>query len=204
MARVKKLPPPAGGSIEHPIDGVASDNSGINPQVMKMTGHQSEEEMAASLPTDTIAAQPEEDRPKRKRRSKEEIAASRGEVNPTADPLLADPRYMKAISHASAFGAGKSIKGGFKIAGKIAHKPEIALDREEEEEVDLFFYAMSKRRALADPFATWWGSLLYFTVMMATLIGSRFAMMQGDHFQKQLAKAFGFGEKEETVVEAKE
>lgn len=187
--------PPSGGAVQ------AAETGSVNPQVMRMTGHGSEEEMASSLPTNTMELAADET-PKRKRRSKAEMAA--GKETPSVDPLLDDRRYQAAIAKASAFGTAKGIKSGFRIAGKIANDESLSLDGEEEKDLDDFFYALSKRRALADPFATWYGTLLYFFVMMATLIGSRFATVKGASFQKSLAEMFGFGEKEKPEGEPKE
>lgn len=189
MPRGKKLPPPAGGAIV--------DDTPVNPQVLRMTGHQSESEMVDSLPTDTRAtSEDDEIKPKRTYRK-------RKVQEPEIDPFMSDKQYRRAVGKATFLGAPKGVKGGFKIASKIAHDPDIALDVEEEEDVDDFFYAFAMRRSLGDPFERWWTALLYFMVMMATFIGTRFARSQGEGLQKEIAKWFGYKKDEEEEAKGK-
>jgi hypothetical protein len=171
----------------------------VRTQVKTMTGFGSEAEMAASLPENTITGGegPEltpTGRIKRKLGPRASTIAARGVQE---DPLLQDRRYVRAVGKATFFGAPKAVKGAFSVAATIAEQPAIALDEEETEDVDDFFYALSKRRTLGDPFATWYGSLLYFLAMLGTLIGTRFANAKGQNFQKSLAKMFGYGKDED-------
>jgi hypothetical protein len=176
--------PPAGGSVQ--------PGEGVRPQVMQMTGHATEEEMISSLPENTNQPTGDDDAPRRTRRPRQPRP-----VEPEADPLATDKRYQRAVGNGTFLGAPKIVKGGFSIAAKIADKEEIALNEDEAEEVDDYFYALSKRHPLGDPFATWYMSLLYFVAMIATLVGTRFAQAQGDEFQTRLARLFGYGPKEE-------
>lgn len=193
MPKLKKTPPAEGGAVTATLPGE------VNPQIKAMTGHTSEEDMLSTLPENTNAPGEDGDKPRRKRRSKSEMAAARGgEATPAGavDPLLADKRYQRALGKATFFGAPKMIKGGFSIAAEVAGKDEVALTSDENEDVEDFFYALSKRRSVGDPFALWYTSLLYFVAMLAGLIGSRVAAMQGDNIQKRLAKMFGYGAEE--------
>lgn len=187
--RANGAPPTAGGAV--------AEKPRVNLQVQQMTGHQSEEEMVASLPTDTAApVEGESETPTRKRRKKRTISPVATDV----DPLANDVIYQRAIRKSTFMGAPKGVKGAFKVASKITSKPSIALDHNEEEDVDDYFYALSKRRAVFDPFETWWTSLLYFIVMMATLIGTRFAQAQGEGMQKAIAEWFGYSKKDAEEV----
>lgn len=189
MGRNKKEQPPAGGAVTEPVS-----NSAVNPMVHKMTGHETEEEMANSLPTNTVTTEAGDDKPARKpRRSKAEMEAGRAKVLSPDAALMEDKRYARAVGKATFFGAPKAVKGGFHLAANMANNPEIELNSGENEDIEDFFYALSKRRAVFDPYATWWTSLLYFLAMIGTLIGTRFVKAQGEDFQKSLAKAFGFG-----------
>lgn len=190
--RASQGAPPPGGAIQ---DAAPK----INPQVQQMTGHASEDEMVSSLPSDTNTEDNASPDKQARRRRKVKTPPP---VAPTPEQQLAnDPRYQRAIAKATFLGAPKGVKGAFSLAAKIADKPTIALDHNEQEDVDDYFYALSKRRAMFDPFATWWSSLLYFAVMLATLIGTRFAQAQGEQLQKKLAEFFGYGKKGEEVAE---
>jgi hypothetical protein len=175
----------------------------IREPIKQMTGHANEEEMAASLPENTMTATPEEDRPRRKRRSKEEMAAARGESAPApmadGDPLLNDPLYQKYMKDFQAFGGGGAVKGAFNIGAPVFKASP--LDEKEEKKVDGFFYCASKRFNFGDPFKNWFTASILFVGMLSSFIVSRVVEVKGNEIQEHFARLFGMKKEEEEEKE---
>lgn len=165
----------------------------VREQVKTMSGFNSEEEMLSSLPESTITALPTDEAPRRRRRTKAEMEALRAGEGSAPDPLLSDRRYQRAVGKGTFYGAPRIVKSGFSLAATIAKQDKIRLDDAETEDVEDFFYAVSKRHPFGDPFATWYGCLFLFLALMGALVGKRFAEAKGESFQKSLAKFFGYG-----------
>jgi hypothetical protein len=86
-----------------------------------------------------------------------------------SDNLMDDPRYVKAIQGLNFFGAPRMLKRGFKTGATILKDPEIALSQEEEENVDNYFYALSKHMNF-DPMATIIGRAILLILLLGELI----------------------------------
>ena len=72
----------------------------VRPQIKEMVSPGSDENFEKSLPASTAGSGEVAEvgeKPKRKRRTKEEILASRGEVAPEVDPNMSDPRYARIV-----------------------------------------------------------------------------------------------------------
>jgi hypothetical protein len=112
------------------------------PQITQMLSPEDEKSFEDSLPVSTATT--EDEKPRKKRRTKEEMAASRGEV---IQPGPVDKRLERAKAKFASLGAGSSIKATFKGFGK-------PLTDDESEDVDDFFYLMSSKGSL-DPSQSW-------------------------------------------------
>jgi len=171
----------------------------VREQVKQMSGHQTEEEMAASLPINTMALDATETAPvaRRKRRTKEEMARARGELPAgSPDPLMADPVYRKAIQDMQGFGGASLVKGGFDVAAlAITHDPAMKLQETEEERLDGYFYVMSKKYNVLDPSNHWFTMALYFFGLLGSFIFTRVAHKKGNEMIDSLTRWFS-GEKE--------
>ena len=196
MPRLKKDAPPAGGAVTEPV----------REQIKKMSGSQSEQEMADALPTDTMQAPlpgmedlTSTGRPRRPRGPNKPRGAPMEEV----DPLMLDPRYKKAIERMRSAGISKTVKGGFAGAAVMTKDPDWKLDEEEGEEVDDFSYVVSKKYPLMDPSRHWISMILYFVALIGTLIFKRAAKMKAESWMKKLSEWFG-GEEEELDAQEKE
>lgn len=178
-----------------PPTTAAPNTEPVRPQIKQMTGFKSAEEMAASLPTDTMTSAPEE-RPRKYTRKPKQEEAPR-------DPLLDDPRYKKAIASMQGFGGPKIVKGGFSAVALATSEPAIALNGEEGEQLDDFFYVLGKRYQALDPSGHWFTMLLYFLSMLGTFIFTRVMSSKGNSLQKQLAQWFGGKDEDEKEEESK-
>jgi hypothetical protein len=189
----KKTPPPDGGSVQ--------TESPISASVSRMSGFSSEQEMKDSLPDSTLTSEPDE-KPRRKRRTKEEILAAKGgagNIAIDADPNMSDPVYRKAVEKMRSAGISTTVKSGFKTAAIATNDANWELDDEEIDDIDGFSYVMSKKFPLMDPTRHWISMLLYFVALMGTMIFKR-AVLSGEDsflgkFTADFKKAFGFGEK---------
>lgn len=112
------------------------------PQITQMLAPEDEKSFEDSLPQSTATM--EDKKPRQKRRTKEEMAASRGEV---ISPGPVDKRLERAKAKFASLGAGSSIKATFKGFDK-------PLTDDESEDVDDFFYLMSSKGSL-DPSQSW-------------------------------------------------
>jgi hypothetical protein len=130
-----------------------------NDQITNILAPGDEESFSESLPESTATM--ETDKPKRKRRTRAEIDAANGEL----DPLMSDARYKQAVGNMAGFGGARVIKTLAKLTGK-------PLDAEEEQDVDDLFYVIAKRSKL-DPGASWTVLIIYAVFLVLRLIGVR-------------------------------
>lgn len=180
--------PAEGGAVTH----VAEE---VRPQIHQMTGHGSEEEMAESLPENTM--QPVvDDKPKRKRRSKEEMAASRGEssapMGSTDDPLMADARYRKCVEKMRGKTLTTTVEKGFEVAAAATKDRDWLLEKDEVEEVDDVSYVLAKRYPVLDPTNHWLSMAVYSLAILGGLIFKRAGKAAvGGWLQKLMASLGG-------------
>jgi hypothetical protein len=147
--KTTKEQPAAGGAVREPIKDMLAPGS--------------EDDFKESLPEQTVSedpSSPEETKVRKKRRSKEEMAAARGE---SAAPV--DKRLERAKSKASGLGGAALVESGFKIAGK-------PLDDEEKQDVEDQFYLIAVKSGI-DPSGSWLFVALYTIALLARLILSR-------------------------------
>lgn len=192
----------------------------VREPIKQMTGFSSAEEMADALPENTMQPLFDEGegtpRQRRKRRSKEEMAAfrrSQGIPDPYApsspamagtDDLMSDPRYRKAVEKMRTAGMTNTIDSGFSTAALITQDEEWKLQKEEREDVDDFSYVVSKKFPILDPTAHWFSMLIYFFAMMGTLIFKRAAKMNAETWMKKLHDMFVGEDVEKTAQEIAE
>lgn len=141
-----------------------------NPQIVNMLSPEAEPEFLESLtPADTVS----DDKPARKPRAdKGKPRTVRKPVELENDPLLARARRK--------FGA----LGGSAAFKKFFSMIEKPLDSQEEEDVDDYFYLLSKKAAI-DPSESWIAMILCAAILVFRLVGTR-TKVAGE-----LAKAFG-------------
>jgi hypothetical protein len=179
------------GTVMPPSEPKPSDT--VRNEVKRMSGHATEEEMAAGLPENTMAlAEPEmaTGKPKRK-------YAKRGaQAEASADPNLSDPRYVKALADMQAFGGASIVKGGFDVAAIAMHDEKMKLQSDEEGRLDGYFYVMSKKYNVLDPSNHWFTMALYFFGLLGSFIFTRVAHKKGNSMIDQFTRWFG-GEKAE-------
>lgn len=181
--------------FEPPAEGASNGTSApVRVQIKQMTGHANEEEMAASLPTNTMETPV--DAPKRAYRKKTEAAVDR-------DPNMDDPVFVESLKKLQGYGVPRLVKGAFAVAEKAMDKDDIRLNRTEEGEVDAYFYVLSKKYGGLDPSKHWLSMLFYFTGMIGSFIVSR-VMENSESFQMTMGKFFNKEEEPEPVTETKE
>lgn len=152
---------------EKPAEGAAvgGGQGEVRGPIKDMLAGGSEDDFKDSLPEQTSSedagGSPEEQAPRRKRRSKAEIAAAKGE-GPQA-PV--DKRLERAKAKASGLGGAALVKSGFQISGK-------PLDDTEAEDVDDQFYLIAQKAGI-DPSGSWLFVALYTLALLARLILSR-------------------------------
>lgn len=194
--------PAEGGSIG---GGEASPSTSINDQIKQMTGFASPEEMAESLPENTMTAPIEEDRPRKKRRTKEEMAASRGESTSTTvelDPLMQDERYKKIVEKMRGKTLTTTVVKGFDVAAKATEDPEWHLEKDEVGEVDDISYILAKRYPVLDPTNHWLSMAVYSLAVLGGLIFKRAGKAAvGSGIQKLMAMLGGDEEEAEPKKE---
>jgi hypothetical protein len=168
----------------------------VRDEVKRMSGFSSEDDMKASLRSDTNQPTGDE-KPKRARRTKAEMEATRTAT--VADPNMADPRYKEAIAKMNAFGGPKLISGTFAAVGVAMGDRAIPLNTEEKADVDDYFYVLSKKYNVLDPTRHWITMAVYFFGMLGSFILTRVLGSKGNSLSKQIASWFGGEEtKEET------
>lgn len=186
---------PATGAAVQPADGV-------RPQVKQMSGHANEEEMIASLPTNTMTTAPDSapgtgETPKRTRRSKAEMAEARGlkpSTVPVEDPNMADPIYRRHIERMRSKTGGGIVTGGFKLASKVMDDPKIVLSEDEEGDVKGCFYVASKKFGWGlDPASSPWTMAFYLFGLIGTFVFQRVATTQADKWTENFKRMI-FGE----------
>jgi len=168
----------------------------IREPIKQMTGFPTEAAMADALPDNTMTP-PEGEAPKRKRRTKAEIEASRAQVEPEVDPLMADPRYRKAVEKMRSAGLSTTVKGGFEAVALGTQDDEWRLKPEEITDVEDFSYVVSKKYAIFDPTRHWISMAIYFFGMLGTLVFKRAAKAQAGAWIKQVTEWFTGGEEKD-------
>lgn len=168
-------------------------DSEINLPIRDMLAPGSEDDFKDSLPDQTSTSDsgiPEETRPRKKRRTKEEMAAARGEGQ--AAPV--DKRLERAKAKASGLGAAKLVASGFKLANA-------PLDDQEHEDVDDQFYLIANKAGV-DPTGSWIYVILYTLILLTRLVLSRTEMgEQLKDLLKKIKELFFHGEKTIPVQE---
>lgn len=196
MPRKKSQPVEGGAVTEAPV------TSQVNDQIKQMSGFQDAAELEAALPeTTTGPSETSEDRPRKKRRTKEEMAAARGgaSIDPAlGDPLLLDKRYQRAIQNMNSDTGTGFVKSGFKVASVAKGDPTWQLQPEEEEKSDDFFYVLSKKYGWFDPSKSPVTMAIYFVAMLGTFIASRVMKGKGDDIYSSITRWFGLGATEES------
>src|SRR5574337_552615 len=173
------------------------NNAPVREQIKQMSGHANAEEMAESLPDNTMVA-PIEETPRKKRRTRAEIEAAEG-----MDPRLTDPHYRKAVAGMSGFGVPKIIKGGFDLTATVSQDVKWKLDDGEKETLDDFFYALGVRYGSLDPMKHWVTTALYFFGMLGTFIMSRAMQSKTNSWIKSFTGWFS-GEEEKKAEKAED
>lgn len=199
MGRPRKQPA-EGGAITEP-----SVTPQVNDQIKQMTGFQDEGEMVSALPDSTsVPSDLVEDKPRKKRRSKEEMARVRGESpsQPVGDPLMEDKRYQKALQNMNSDSGTGFVKTGFKVASLAKGDPTWQLQPDEAEKSDDFFYVLSKKYGWFDPTGSPITMAIYFVAMLGTFIASRVMKDKGDDIYAQITRWFGIGGTEEKADDA--
>lgn len=133
--------------------------------IKEMLAGGSEEDFKDSLPEQTSSEDqqlsPEQSKPRKKRRTKEEMARERGDAG--AAPV--DKRLERARSKAAGLGGSKLVQSGFSLAGK-------PLNDEETEDLDDQFYLIANKAGI-DPSGSWTFVILYTIALIARLVMSR-------------------------------
>lgn len=135
MPRLKKKLDPV---TPEPVKDSAPASPQVRDAIKKMSGFSNEAELSEAIPEST-AVNTEAEVPRRKRRTKAEMAASRGETPDSS--LETDERYRLATQRMAAFGGAKTIKTAFAATGK-------PLDVAEDSDVDDYFYVISRKYGL--------------------------------------------------------
>src|SRR5271170_4227270 len=126
--------------------------------IKQMSGFASEEEMKASLPSNTMQGSGEEARTRRPRKAKA--------PEPEVDPLMSDPVYKAAVEEMRSAGLSTTVKAAFKTAAVATKDDEWELQRDEVKQVEGFSYVLSKKYDILDPTRHWVGMAIYFLALM--------------------------------------
>ena len=175
-------------SPKQPAEGgaVGGGTSEVRGPIKDMLAGGSEADFKDSLPEQTSSedagGSPEEMRPRRKRRTKEELA--REKAGTPAAPV--DARLERAKAKASGLGAAKLVESGFAMTSK-------PLDDTEKEDVEDQFYLITTKAGI-DPSGSWLFLILYTVALLGRLILSRTEL--GEQV-KALVKEFFEKKKEE-------
>jgi hypothetical protein len=185
-----------GRNPKQPPEGGAVQSEPVREQIKQMTGFASADELAEALPDNTMQPQGDEGdaapRPRKPRRSKEEIARSRGVISLDLDPdpLMQDKRYAKAVEKMRTAGLSNTVKSGFDTVAVVTEDEAWELEAEEIEDVDDFSYVMSKKFPVLDPTRHWLGMAVYFLALLGTLTFKRLAKQKGNNMMKWLTDLF--------------
>lgn len=158
MAYIKKKDRPVEGAA---VGGGTQD--AVREPIKDMLAGGSEEDFKDSLPEQTSDGDGslEPPAPRKKRRTKAEIAAAKG-GSPQAPP---DARLERAKAKASGLGGAQLVESGFRLAGK-------PLDVTEKEDLDDQFYLIATKAGI-DPSGSWLFVILYTVALLARLVLSR-------------------------------
>lgn len=163
----KDRKPAEGGAVTEPVNSVREP-------IKAMLAGGSEAEFKDSLPeqtsTEDQGGSPESVAP-RKRRSKAEIAAAKGE----GAPAPVDKRLERAKMKCAGLGASGMVSAGFTMSGKPLN------DEESEDVGDQFYLISSKVGASAD---SWLFIVIYTIALLAKLVMIRTEL--GEDVQKWL------------------
>lgn len=163
----------------------------VREQVKKLAGFESREALREVVPDSTAHVETSTDEP-RKRKPRTPAA-------PPTDPLMLDPKYAKAVAGMTAFGGARVIKGGFQAAALVTEKPDVALNSQEQEQWDDFFYVVGKKSNF-DPTRPWY-LILFSLVLLGEHVLTRLWKYNSESLSSQLAELFGFGDKKEPQTE---
>lgn len=172
-----------------PVAAVAA-NVEVRPAVLNMSGFKDETELAAVIPDSTAIAAADESKPRRKRRTKAEMEAAKGEQSSLAAD---DPRYRDAVNRMSAFGGAATIRTAFAATGK-------PLDKQEETEVDDYFYVISRKYSL-DASQSGIFLSIYAVLLMLRLVATRMMGSTSANLFQQFEGLFKRNETEEIPEE---
>jgi hypothetical protein len=158
---------------EKPADGGA-----VRAPIIDMLAPGSDDDFKDSLPEQTSSEGSDElnpSKPRRKRRSKEEIAAARGEQ--TSAPV--DKRLERAKAKCQGLGLASLAEGGFTMAGKPLS------DTESEDVGDQFYLISSKIGGSGD---SWLFIVIYTIALLAKLVMIRTEL--GEEVSEWIKKMF--------------
>jgi hypothetical protein len=184
----KKSQPAEGGAVG---GGEGSSPEPVRGPIKDMLAGGSEDDFKDSLPAETssedTSSSPEASKPRRKRRSKEEIAREKGRGDaPT------DERLERAKAKASGLGGAALVKSGFTMAAK-------PLNSQEEEDLDDQFYLIANKAGI-DPTGSWLFLIIYTVALIARLIMVRTQL--GEEVGAWIKEMFKPKEKEEGATVA--
>lgn len=161
-------------SKEQPAPGGA-----VREPIKEMLAGGSDEDFKESLPDQTSSEpsldSPLESKPRKKRRTKEEMAAARGE---SAAPII-DKRLERAKGKCVGLGLAGIAEAGFMASGK-------PLDSQESEDVGDQFYLISNK--LGGSGDSWLFIIIYTIALLAKLIMIRTEL--GEEIQEWIKKMF--------------
>jgi hypothetical protein len=147
-----------------PAEGgaVGGGESPVRGPIKEMLAGGDEKSFLESLPeqtsTETDSLSPEESTPRRKRRTKAEMAKD-------ANAAPVDMRLERAKSKAAGLGAAKLVESGFAAASK-------PLDEQEKEDLDDQFYLIANKAGI-DPSGSWLFLVLYTIALLGRLVLKR-------------------------------
>jgi len=165
---------PKGYPKEKPADGGA-----VREPIKDMLASGSEKDFVASLPTETSSEDsgvPDELKPRKKRRTKEEMARSRGE---STEGAPVDKRLLRAQQKQGGLGLSSMASAGFTMAGK-------PLNSEEDEDLGDQFYLISNK--VGGNSDSWLFVIIYTIALLARLIMVRTEL--GEEVQEWMKKMF--------------
>lgn len=141
----------------------------IRDAIKTMSGFKDEDALAKAIPESTAEGNPEK---KRKRRTKAEMEAAKG--SSLSPEIENDARYKKAVTNMSAFGGAKTVRSAFAVTGA-------PLQADENEEVEDYFYVISKRYSLdasrSGIFLSVYAILLMLRLICTRLLGTTSASL---------------------------
>jgi len=169
---------PRGIPNKKPAEGGAiggGESTTINQPIKDMLASGDDKSFLESLPEQTSTEESDEHKPRKKRRSKEEMAAARGE---SPAPVV-DKRLVRAQGKCAGLGLSSMASAGFTMAGK-------PLNAEEDEDLgDQFYLISNKVGGNAD---SWLFIIIYTIALLARLIMVRTEL--GEDVQAWITKMF--------------